>query len=54
MKKYYMRPQSEVMIFAPEEHVLDKITLPGSGDGPAVGNIGTSGAPMRKINVMYI
>ena len=50
MKKYYNAPQTEAMTFAPEEHVLDKINIPGSPGGPLVGG----GAPLRKINVMYI
>ena len=54
MKKYYMMPQTEAITFAPEEHVLDSLIIPGSGDGPSVGAPIRSSGPLHKAGVMYI
>jgi len=44
MKKLYLQPSTELLTFAPEDHVLEKITIKGSGEGPGVG------APLRNFS----
>jgi len=50
--KNYISPLTEAITFAPEERIMDKISIPDSGGGPGVGAPGRG--PEKKLNVMYI
>jgi len=52
-KSIYKSPLIEAITFAPEERIMEKIAVGGSGSGHEPGMAPARG-PERNINVMYI